>query len=115
MRFYLAKTLEGLEMYGPIYDLGSGVPDKVEDYVMEYDEHDWLMENLIDKINAACDTLLDDGDVDYIAAEKCEKLIALLDSLPDRFVPQKYIKVISVLKEYAIRAVEYDTGIAIEM
>ncbi|WP_022750578.1 hypothetical protein [Lachnobacterium bovis] len=115
MRLYLAKTLEGLRTYGPIYDLGSGVPDKVEDYVMEFDEHDWLMDNLVDKINATCDTLLDDGDVDYIPAEKCEKLISLLEDLPDQFVPQKYIKVVSVLKDFATRALKYNTGIAIEM
>ena len=115
MRLYLAKTLEGLSMYGPIYDLGSGVPGKVEDYVMDYDEHDWMMDNLIDQINATCDTLLDDGDVDYISAKKCENLISLLENLPDGFVPLKYLKVVSVLKDFATRAIEYNTGIAIEM
>ena len=91
------------------------MPDKVEDYVMEYDEHDWLMDNLIDKINAACDTLLDDGDVDYISAKKCENLISLLEKLPDGYVPQKYVKVVSALKDFAARAIDYNTGIAIEM
>lgn len=115
MRFYLAKTLEGLSMYGPIYDLGSGVPDKVEDYALDFDEHEWLMTNLIDRINSTCDTLLDDGDVDFIAASKCENLIELLENLPDGFVPQKFQKTIWVLKDFATRAVGYDTGIAIEM
>ncbi|WP_027206386.1 hypothetical protein [Butyrivibrio fibrisolvens] len=114
MRLYLAKTLEGLSMYGSIYNLGSGVPDKVEDYAMEYQEYKWMLDNLIDRINASCDTLLDDGDVDYIGAEKCKDLVTLLENLPDGFVPEDY-KVVTVLKNFATRAIEYNTGIAIEM
>ena len=70
---------------------------------------------MIDKINETCDTMLDDGDYDYISCEKCSKLVDLIESLPDGFVPCEYKKVMFTLKEFAIRAIEYNTGIAIEM
>ncbi len=115
MRIQLAKTLDGIGFYGPIYDLGTGVPDKVEEYVMEDNEHDWLLEKMIDRINAECDTLLDDGDYDFIDAGKCKRLIELVDNLPKDYVPEQYKRVVGVLKEYASRAIEYNTGMAIEM
>lgn len=114
MRFQLAKTLEGIKMYGPIYDLGTGGPDKVEEFVME-DVDDWFLNHMIEKINGTCDTLLDDGDVDYISAEKCKDLINMLNDLPDDYIPEEFINAVSVLKEYAHKAVEYNTGIEIEM
>lgn len=115
MRIYLAKTLEGISMYGPIYNLGIGGPDKVEEYVMSFYEHDWLLDNLVDRINAACDTLLDDGDVDYISADKCRDLLDMLDNLPTEYVPDKCAKIISIIRDYATRAIEYGTGIEIEL
>lgn len=114
MRFQLAKTLEGIKMYGPIYDLGTGGPDKVEEFVMD-DINDWFLDHMIDKINDACDTLLDDGDVDYISAEKCKDLIELLNNLPNNYIPNEFLIAVDVLKEYSQRAIDYNTGIEIEM
>jgi len=114
MRFQLAKTLNGIKKYGPIFDLGTGDNSQVEEYVVE-DIDNWFLDNIIDQINAECDTLLDDGDFDYIGAEKCRKLIALLDNLPKSDIPKDFYKTIDVLKNYAKRAVEYNTGIEIEM
>lgn len=114
MRFQLAKTLEGLKMYGPIYDLGTGGPETVEEFVTD-DIDDWFLDNMVDRINDVCDTLLDDGDVDYIGAEKCEDLLHMIDNLPDGFVPNVFVETVEVLKDFAKRAIEYDTGIEIEM
>ena len=114
MTIQLAKTLEGIKMYGPIYDLGTGWPDKIEEYVVE-DRDDWFLENMVDRINATCETLLDDGDYDYISAEKCKKLVKMIDSLPDGFVPKPFDETILKLKDFAKKAVEYNTGISIEM
>ena len=115
MRLYLARTLEGIRMYGPIYDLGSAVPEKVDDYIMEMEEHDWLLDNLVDEINSACDTLLDDGDVDYFDVDKCNNLLSLLDNLENDFVPEYCKRLLLTLREYATYAVENSTGIAIEL
>lgn len=114
MRFQLAKTLDGIKMYGPIYDLGTGGPDKVEEYIAN-DVNDWFLDNMIDKINSACDTLLDDGDVDYIDAERCKCLIEMINELPDNYIPIEFQQIIEVLIDYAQRAIQYNTGIEIEM
>jgi len=114
MKFQLAKTLEGLKMYGPIYDLSSGIPDKVEEYRIE-DINDWFLDNMVIKINSYCDTLLDDGDVDYIDAKRCKNLIEMIDDLPADFVPDEFTEAIKVLRSFAQRAIEYNTGIEIEM
>ena len=114
MTFQLAKTLEGIKMYGPIYDLGTGWPDKIEEYRDE-DKNDWFLNNMVDRINAACDTLLDDGDVDYISAEKCKELVTIINNLSPQCIPSESQKAMEVLLDYAKRAIEYNTGIEIEM
>lgn len=114
MRFQLAKTLEGIRMYGPIPDLGSGWPDKVEEYYVD-DKDDWFLDHMAERINAACGTLLDDGDVDFINAESCAELMNMLHQLPDQFIPPDFSEPIAVLKNFAERAIAYGTGISIEM
>lgn len=114
MTFQLAKTLEGIRMYGPIYDLGTGGPDKVEEYRVD-DVDNWFLDNMVDRINETCDTLLDDGDVDFIDAEECKKLVCMIKSLPSNFIPLESQKAMDVLVKYAQGAIEYNTGIEIEM
>ena len=43
-------------------------------------------------MNAACDTLLDDGDFDFISADKCKLLIEMLYNLPENLFPLNIIK-----------------------
>lgn len=114
MKLQLARTLEGIGLYGPIYDLGTGGADKVEEFATE-DRDDWFLDHMVDKINAACDTTLDYGDYDYISAEKCSHLLDMIENLPCGYVPKDYEPVMQVLKEYARKAILYNTGIAIEM
>lgn len=114
MTVYLSKTLENIKKYGPIPDL-SGEPQKVEEYVYDEEEGYWLLENLVDAINARCDTLLDDGDYDFFDVEKCKVLVELIDELPKGSVPKKYEKMVSDLRSLALRAVSYNTGIGIEL
>ena len=114
MTFYLAKTLNNIKKYGPVPDL-SGEPEKVEEYNISEEENEWLLDNLVDEINARCNSLLDDGDYDYFDVEMCHALIELLEDLPKDFVPEKYESMIATLKEYAKRAIGYKTGIAIEL
>ena len=114
MTFYLAKTLDNIKMYGPIPDLSSN-PKNVEEYVITEEENEWLLENLVDIINLKCDTLLDDGDYDFFDVEKCKVLLDLISNLPEGFVPKKHGEMIRVLKEFTSQAIEYNTGIAIEL
>ena len=46
---------------------------------------------MVDRINAACDTLLDDGDVDYISSDKCENLIDMINNLPDNYIYERFL------------------------
>ena len=115
MRFYLAKTLDKMKMYGPIYDLVGEPEDRVEEFLLEEDENEWLLDNLVDDINAECDTLLDDGDYDYIDSEKCNNLSVFLENIDPNKVPEKYKRVVEKLLEYSKRAAEYGTGMAIDL
>jgi hypothetical protein len=114
MRFQLAKTLKGMGMYGPIYDFGTADPKNIESFYAP-DVDDWFLDNMVIKINSYCDTCLDDGDIDYIDAKRCKNLIEMIDDLPSGFVPDEFTEAIEVLKSFANRAIEYDTGIEIEM
>ncbi len=114
MRFQLAKTLEGMGMYDPIYDFGTADPKNIESFYVP-DVDDWFLDNMVIKINSYCDTCLDDGDVDYIDAKRCKNLIEMIDDLPSDFVPDEFTEAIEVLRNYAQRAIEYNTGVEIEM
>lgn len=114
MKLQLAKTLDGIGQFGSIYDLETCTADTVEEYVID-DKDDWFLENMVDRINAACGTLLDYGDYDYIAADKCRDLIKTIDDLPDDFVPVDHEQLMLTLREYAARAIQYNTGLSIEM
>ncbi len=114
MTLYLAKSLENIRMYGPIPDLG-GQPEKVEEYNFGEEENEWLLNNLVDTINARCDSLLDDGDYDFFDVQKCNQLLEVLEELPENFVPEEYSELIRVLREYCIKAISNHTGIAIEL
>ena len=115
MRFYLAKTLNNMKMYGPIPDLLVEPEERVESYIISEEEIDWILENMVYDINYHCGTNLDDGDYDFVNPDGCRELINYLDNLPKDFVPSKYKGMIEKLKEYAQRAIEYNTGIAIEL
>ncbi len=38
--------------------------------------NEWMLEHFIDRLNAECDTLLDNGDYDYLDCEKWIQLYA---------------------------------------
>lgn len=115
MTIYLAKTLDNMKKYGDIYDLSMEPDDRVEKYVFGSEENEWLVNNVIDGINAECDTLLDDGDYDYISCEKCNSLIKLLNNINLDVIPLKCKELIVKILEYSNLAIEYKTGIAIEL
>ncbi|MBO4909782.1 MAG: hypothetical protein J5476_10955 [Lachnospiraceae bacterium] len=114
MKLYLAKTLIDMKKYGPTYDLSLEPEDRVETYDFEVEDGEWLLDHVVDGINATCDTLLDDGDVDYIGAEYSKNLIDYLSQLDLENIPDGPRNVITKLIEYAERAEKYGTGLAIE-
>ena len=115
MELYLAKTMENMKMYGPTYDLTMESEDRVELFKFGSKENDWLMNNLIDMINAECNTLLDDGDYDFIDAHGCENLLKCLGKVNLADASKEVTQLIRKMEEYATRAIELKTGIAIDL
>lgn len=115
MNIYLAKTLEGMKRYGQIYDLSMEPEDRVEVISFGEDENRWFLKSHVDNVNAACGTLLDDGDVDYIGEEGCKILIRYFEDVNTSDIESQYRQVIDSLLDYAKRAIQYHTGIVIEM
>ena len=115
MVIYLAKKLDDMKKYGPIYDLSMEPEDRVETYAFDVAENEWLLNTIVDSINAKCGTLLDDGDYDYISADKCSNLKEVLEEVDLNSVPDKNRLLVKKMLEYADRAIEYNTGMAIEL
>lgn len=115
MELYLAKTLDEMKKYGPIFDLSMEPVERVETYSFGFEENEWLLRNVIDGINAACDTLLDDGDYDYIGADKCNALKEYLLKIDRSMIPSSCQKLVLKLIEFSDKAIEYGTGIAIDL
>ncbi len=115
MRVYVAKTLENMKKYGPVFDLSVESQDRVLSRTFGEDINEWMLEHFIDRLNAECDTLLDNGDYDYLDCEKCRKLLVLLSEEETQSLPDGIQEVFKILKEYASKAIENNTGIAIEM
>jgi hypothetical protein len=115
MELYLAKTLENMKLYGPTYDLTMESEDRVESFKFGSGESEWLINNLVDMINAECNTLLDDGDYDFIDAHGCEILLKCLGKFNLANSSKEVEELIKKMKEFATRAVELNTGIAIDL
>jgi hypothetical protein len=115
MEIYLAKTLDKMKMYGTTYDLSMEPDDRVETYFFDLQENEWLLDNLVDSINAYCGTLLDNGDYDFIPSDECASLISVLEKVDLKIVPEKSRLLVEKMMEFAERAIQYNTGMAIEL
>lgn len=115
MRVYVAKTLKNMKKYGPVYDLSRESQDRVSSYTFGETVNDWMLEHFVDRINAECDTLLDDGDYDYFDCDKCRKLLDLVSAEDVQTMPGDVQDVFILLKKCASEAITNNTGMAIEM
>lgn len=122
MTAQLVLTLVGIDKYyGYIPEVGD-YPDKFEEYTVideddeDGDELDWYLdEHFAMPVNKLCDSLLGYGDVDYLDAKKCKKLIPWLEENVKKESNAKVIDIYNKLHEFAKRAVDLNTGIIIEM
>ena len=115
MNIYLAKTIEGLKPYGPGYDLTMEAEEKVTKYEIAESDFDLMNLYLIDKINFACDSLLDYGDYDYFSPEKCKNMIECINQMDKSMFPPMLTEICNVLTNFALVAIESNTGIAIDL
>ena len=123
MTAQLVLTLDGIDQYyGDIPEI-YGHPNNYEEYVAidedyKNDENDldwYLDEHFAIPVNELCDSLLGYGDVDYLDADKCKKLIPWLEESIKKESNGKVIDTYNKLKEFAKRAIDLNTGIIIEM
>ena len=111
----LINDTTGLHYYGYIPCNPEPLDSRVEVFQLEEPDRELLVNDFIDPINELCDSLLGDGDVDYLNKDKCVKMKGWL---VNRFTPQMnprlkelYLK----LLDFSNRAIEKNTGIVIEL
>ena len=118
MTVQLVLTFNGVDKYyGDIPEI-SLYPDKFEEHQFgdAEKELDWYLdEHFAMPVNELCDSLLGYGDVDYLDAKKCRKLIPWLEENIKKETKTEVIDIYNKLKEFANRAVDLSTGIIIEM
>ncbi len=114
MVIQLFLHLDGLKYYGDIPEKPENFDGIVEEYPLSVSDIKMLL-NDVDSIDTACDVLLDYGDVDYFNCEKCAKLKEWIDCRLKSTLEPRYREILDVLKEYCSRAIEYNTGVVIEL
>ena len=114
MAIQLFLDLNDLKYYGDIPEKPENSFGRVEEYSLSSDDIKLLMED-IDSLDAACNALLDLGDVDYFNAEKCEKLREWISGRLEKTASTRYREILETLKGYCDRAIELNTGVVIEL
>lgn len=115
MTFELFHTLDGMGWYGHIPQAINAPAGSTEVYQLEDSDFGLLNRDFIDPVNDLCDTLLDDGDVDFFDAKKCALLIEWLEDRLKKPCPNRLREVYLRLLDYAKRAVELGTGVVVEL
>lgn len=114
MKFYLAKTLNGIGKYGDIFDLSNESNEKVESFEIEEDDFALLEEYFIDSINDKCNSLLEYGDYDFFDVDKCKILKNWLEENIANNSVKRLDELYNKLLEYTNKAIQYNTGLAID-
>ena len=116
MMFALFHNFDNVEFWHRIPQR-IGIPNsQVEIYRMTADsDRDLLDNDLVDPVNALCGSLLGPYDVDFLDARQCRLLAAWLETRLARPISPRLAVVYRKLDDYARRAVQYDTGVVIEL
>ncbi len=117
MKIVVYKTLKNIPYYGDIPDFPE-LPDiRVEFYRFYIEREYWeeFEKDFIFPVNDLCGTTLDIGDVDYIGVEYCGKLKFWIENKLAGSVSPYLEPVCRKLLEFTERALEYKTGVGIEL
>ncbi len=118
MWLVLFKTLESIPCYGDEPDVPEVLPDpRVEIYNFNIDEkyYEFFEEDFVEPVDKLCEALMDFSEADYLGAEKCVKLREWLGERLVRDVPKFLKPIYEKIFEFASKAIEYDTGIIIQL
>ncbi len=114
MAIQLFLDLNDLRYYGDIPEKPENPFGRIEEYSLSFNDIKMIMED-IDSLDAACNALLDLGDVDYFNAEKCGKLREWIRERLEKPVSARYREILETLMGYCERAIELNTGVVIEL
>lgn len=104
-----------MKKYGPTYDLSMEPDSRVEEIYFGDEQSTWFLDNMVDRVNAECETLLDDGDYDFFDYNACLKLKEVIVNQRKLGIPDFFQDAYKALLTYVERAIDYGTGIAIEL
>ncbi|MFR0558393.1 hypothetical protein ACLUWO_05835 [Pseudoscardovia radai] len=65
-------------------------------------------------VDKLCNALLEMYEYDFLNAEQCKKLVPWLDKQIRHPNDKRFLPMYKELKDYALKAIEYNTGIGIE-
>ena len=115
MNFSLILDYTGLNYYGHLPEIPYPPDSRVEVYYFEDKENELLCEDFVDSINDYCDTLLDDGDIDYFDKAKCILLKSWLEKRLPSVSNERLKSLYGKLLEFANRAIKLGTGVVVEL
>lgn len=118
MWLVLFKTLEGVSCYGDEPDVPEILPDpRVEKYNFNIDEKygEFFEKDFIEPVDKLCDALMDFSEADYLGAGKCAKLREWLEGRLVRDMPEFLKPIYEKMFEFTSKAIEYNTGIVIQL
>lgn len=101
--------------YGPIPQADYGPNSHSEVYEMRAEDRDPLDEDFTDAVNAACGTVLGYGDVDFLIPRQCQLLTEWIADRLQKPITPRLAEIYHHFDDYARRAVEYNTGMIIEL
>ncbi len=119
MYFELIKTFDGVKSYyGKIpempYDINSNEQFERFDFWFDDKCDEEAFFELIYDLNTQCNSLLDDGDVDYFDGEKLNALKKWLDDNMSQLANDRVNAIFGVLKSYVETAIELNTMVVVE-
>ena len=116
MMFALFHDFDGLTHYGRIPNPPLETTPQVEIFRMTSDaDRDLMDDDLVDPINRLCDALLGPYDVDFLNAKQCWLLAGWLEARLEQPIMPRLSEIYRKLDDFARRAVEYNTGVVIEL
>ncbi len=114
MQYRLVLDLTGVSYYGHIPEVSQCGGPNVKVFQFELEDWPLFRDDFIEPVDALCDVLLDYGDVDYFDAEKCKLLHGWLQARLGKPIVPRLEFLYRKLDEFALRAIELDTGVVVE-
>ncbi|OZG57316.1 hypothetical protein BTIS_1410 [Bifidobacterium tissieri] len=116
MMFALFHNFDNVKFWHRIPQRIGCPPSQVEIFRMTADaDRDLMDADLVDPVNNLCDALLGPYDVDFLDATQCRLLAGWIEARLTQPITPRLAEIYRKLDDYARRAIEYNTGVVIEL